>query len=130
MKLLRRVLYWHAVALAAIGLALAIVPGSVSGLLGQPGASTIWLRLVGIQAVGFALMQVIIGHRVETLWWFSWTFVLVSAAAAAAALGHAALGVAVAAPTWPWWTLAGWMAAATAGLLVGLARTGLERPAE
>lgn len=130
MKTLRRSLYAQAVLSAALGLALAVAPGTVLDLLGQPPTAGILPRLLGIHAVGFALMQTIIGHRVETLWWFSWTFVLTAAATVVAAALHALVGMPDGAAAWPWWALAALQSGVAVLTLVGLARAGLERPAE
>lgn len=130
MKILRRALYGQAVLSVSLGLALTVAPGTVLDLVGQPGAAGILPRLLGIHAIGFGLMQTIIGHRVETLWWFSWTFVLVAAGGVVVAALHALVGLNSGGAAWPWWGLAGLMSLTAVATLVGLARAGLERPAE
>ncbi|MFM7719272.1 MAG: hypothetical protein ACKO8G_07315 [Actinomycetota bacterium] len=99
-------------------------------VLGQAPGDLAWIRLIGVQAIMTGLTQTIIGHRVETLWWFSWTFVFGSAASALVFGAHALLGVPEGSAVWPWWGFTAFGLLGLATLLPGLARAGLERPAE
>ena len=130
MKVLRTVLYLSAAAHVTGGLALLLAPGAAMSALGQAQPDLAWIRLVGIQGTMTGLMQVIIGHRVETLWWFSWTFVFGAVASMAVFAWHAIAGVPAGSAVWPWWALAAFGAAGVVTLLAGLALAGLERPAE
>ena len=130
MKFLRTVLYLSAVAHITGGLALLLAPGAAMSALGQVPPDLAWIRLVGLQGTMTGLTQVIIGHRVESLWWFSWTFVFGAVASTVVFAGHAIAGVPAGSALWPWWALAAFGASGIVGLLAGLALAGLERPAE
>ena len=86
------------------------------------------LRLLGVSGFVLALLMVLVGHRIEELWWWSWAFVILEAGGAAVATFHALLGLPVEAAAWPWWLMGGLSWLFTLGLLWGLARTGIERP--
>ena len=64
---------------AAAGLSLALVPRFVTvTLFEQPSfPDAAWLRLLGIHAVGLAMLMVLVAHRTPELWWWSWAFALV-----------------------------------------------------
>lgn len=129
MALLRRVLYLHALVAALVGFALVAAPRPVLSALGQPPyPDYAWVRLAGVGAFTTALFAVLVAHRAEELWWWSWAFVLGTAAAAAVLTLHAAFGLPPGAAAWGWWigAVAAW--ALAAGLLWGLARAGVERP--
>ncbi len=130
MALLRRVLYWQAAAWAAGGLALAAFPAAVvEGLLRQPPVSGYgWVRIGGVQGFTLALLMVLVGHRVDELWWWSWAFVLAAAGLATVAVLSLVLDLPEGAPVLPWGLLALVAGGFTAGLLWGLARAGQERP--
>ena len=132
MKLLRRALYWEAALWGLFGVLLALVPSwFLETVMGQlPIPEHAWVRILGVHAVGIALLMVVVGHRVESIWWFSWAFVLVFAGTAGLAALNAAFSLRVHSAEAPWWILAGVAVAFAGVLLVGLARTGLERPAE
>jgi hypothetical protein len=127
---LRRTLYLQAGVWAAAGVALAAAPRLVVvGLFGQPGLpGPAWVRIVGIQAFGLALVMVLVAHRVEELWWWSWAFALVTVGVAAVALLHAALGVGPEESGVLWWLLAGVATAFALSLLYGLFLASVEQP--
>jgi len=131
-KLLRRALYWEAVLWGLFGVLLSLVPswflGSVMGQLAIREHA--WVRILGVQAVGIALLMVMVAHRVELLWWFSWAFVLVFAGTAGVAVLNVLFSLRPGSAAGPWWVLAVAAAAFAGTLVLGLARTGLERPAE
>lgn len=130
-RLLRRTLYLEALVWGTSGIALALVPKSVLRLLGQaPIAEPTWLRIGGVEAVGLALVIVLVGHRAQDLWWWSWAFVFMTAGVAGVATLNAAFGIPVGASSIAWWAMAGISWAFTAGLLVGLQRIGRERQPE
>jgi hypothetical protein len=129
MTVLRRALYLDALISAVVGVLLVFVPGTVLDLLGQPHPpDRAWLRLLGVAAFTLALLMVLVGHRVEELWWWSWAFVVLEVGAAAVGTFNAAFGLASGAAAWPWWTFAGLSWAFGAWILWGLARAGVERP--
>jgi hypothetical protein len=131
-KLLRRFLYWEAALWGLFGVLLALVPSwFLQTVMDQlPIPEHAWVRILGVHVVGIALLMVVVGHRVETIWWFSWAFVLVFAGTAGIAVLNAMFSLRAGSSAAAWWVLAGVAVAFAACLLVGLARTGLERPAE
>jgi cell division protein FtsW (lipid II flippase) len=129
-KLLRRVLTWQAVLWAGFGLVLVIAPGWViETVFDQPPlGEEAWLRVSGVMAIALAGMMVLVSHRVEDLWWWSWTFVILSAASAVVLVLNALVGVPEGAAAWPWWLLAFVNTGLALIELVALARIGTERP--
>jgi hypothetical protein len=126
MALLRRVLYIDAL-LSALSAAVIIpAPGWLLRLLDQPVSDEAWLRLLGIALLSLAALMVLVGHRVEELWWWCWAFVILEAGAAAVATFHVVLGLPGGAEAWPWWLMAGISWAFAGGFLWGIARAGTE----
>ena len=128
-KLLRRVLYVEAGGLAGYGVIAAIFPvWLLETVFDQPTLPEYaWVRMSGIQAVGFAMLMVVVAHRIEDLWWASWAFVLTAGAIALLAALNALFGLSEGASPAFWWFLAAGGALNAAGLLAGLAKTGTER---
>jgi hypothetical protein len=129
-KLLRTVLYLDAVVWAVTGVLLAVMPvWLLEDVFGQvPLGDYAWVRMAAILGVGTALLMVMVAHRIDTLWWFAWAFVLTEGALALLSVLNALFGL-------PedsillWWLFAGVSAAFAAAMLVGLAKAGTERPA-
>ncbi|HEX6262500.1 MAG TPA: hypothetical protein VF097_06590 [Actinomycetota bacterium] len=131
MRLLRGALYAHALAWIVLGALLAIWPGVLQSWLGQPPyVDRAWVRLVGVQAVGLALFMVLVGHRLEELWWWSWGFVLTTGAVAAVLTLNAAFGLPQGADAVLWWVLAIGHWALGSATLVGMSRAARERPTD
>jgi len=86
-----------------------------------------WVRIVGVQSVGFALLMVLVGQRAGELWWWSWAFALVGAAVGTVALLNALFSVPSHSEAWPWWLLALSSLGFAAALLLGMAKAGAER---
>lgn len=105
-------------------------PGTAMDALGQIVPNLTWIRLVGLQAIMTGLMQVIIGHRVESLWWFSWTFVFGAVASLVVFGAHLISGLGPSESPVPWAVLVLFAAVGVVGLLYGLARAGIEKPPE
>jgi hypothetical protein len=129
-KLLRRVLLWQAALWAAFGLAIAAVPGTVLvDLFAQaPLADHAFARLAGIGAFCLALNMVLVAQRIEDIWWFSWTFVVLETGTVAVTLANALGARPPGSGVLLWWLLTV-LAVAFLGLLVaGLAKTGTETP--
>jgi hypothetical protein len=127
---LRRVLYLDALLTAIGSFVLLAVPGWFLDVLGQPAlADQAWLRLLGMATLSLSLLMVLIGHRVEELWWWCWAFVILEAGGAMVGSLHLLLGLPEGAAAWPWWLLAGvsWLFAG--GFLWGIARAGTEAQA-
>ena len=129
MKLLRTVLYLDALVWTATGILLALFPAwtleTVFDQATMPEYA--WVRMAAILGIGIAMLMVIVAQRVETLWWFAWAFVLTEGALAVLAVLNAAIGLPEGSDALFWWLFAGVSAAFAAALLVGLAKTGLER---
>jgi hypothetical protein len=128
-KLLRITLRWQALLWGLSGTALLLAPGwLVETVFDQPPPGELaWLRFAGVLAVAMAGQMVLVGHRVEELWWWSWTFVFLEVATAVVFVTNAVAGLPEGAAAWPWWILGLVNAGVGAILLVGLARAGTER---
>jgi hypothetical protein len=128
MKLLKRVLYWEAGLLAVSGVFAASFPRwLLETVFAQPPNPDVWVRVAGVQAIGFAMLAVVIAHRIEQLWWASWAFVVTGGSVAAVTAGYALFGLPEGVSAVLWWLMAAESVVVTGGLLVGLAQTGTER---
>src|SRR5436309_14224433 len=129
-RLLRRVLYLMAAVNAVTGLALAAVPKLVvKTLFSQvPYPEYAWVRIVGVEAFGLAMLQVLVAHRAPDVWWWSWAFLIVEALVAVVAALNATFGLTAGSSAVLWWLIAGVNALFTAGLVWGIGRTAEERP--
>jgi peptidoglycan/LPS O-acetylase OafA/YrhL len=129
-KLLRRVLVWQATLWAGFGLVLLIAPGWViETVFDQPPlGEEAWLRVAGVMAIALGGVMVLVSHRVEDLWWWAWTFVLLEVGSSVVLVLNALVGVPEGAASWPWWLLAGVNAGFALIELSALARIGTERP--
>ena len=130
MAMLRRVLYWEAAIWGLLGAAAAVAPGFlVETVLDQAAyPSYAFVRVAGVQAIGTALLAVLIGQHVDDHWWWSWAIALVAAASATVFAATAVFGVPAASAAWPWWALTALSAASAGGILAGVALAGTERP--
>lgn len=128
MRTLRGVLYLHALAWFLLGSMLVAWPGVLQAL-GQPEyVEAAWVRLFGAQSIGLALFMVLVGHRADDLWWWSWGFVPPTGGAAILLTLHAGFGLPSGAHAALWWILAAVAWGFAFALLVGLSRAALERP--
>ena len=128
MTLLRQALRWHAIVSALLGLALVALPGTVvETIMNQPTTPQAWVRLVGVASIVLAAQMVLVGRRLEDLWWWTWSFVVLEAGVAAVSVGTARAGVGDGAAAWPWWLSAGLAVVFLALEIAGLARAGTER---
>ena len=130
MNTLRRVLYLDAVLLAVSGLALLVAPRFVLVTLFDQSRHQefAWMRLFGAQALGLAMLAVLVAHRVRELWWWSWAFAFVSVLTAAVALLNAALGLGPHQSSVLWWVFGGLATALTLGFLYALFAASREQP--
>jgi hypothetical protein len=103
--LLRRVLYLDALVTAVIAVVLIPFPGFVfEDMLGQPAATDYTLvRLLGASLLPFALLMVLIGHRVQELWWWCWAFVILEGMWGVVLTLEAAFGVPTGTAPGFWW---------------------------
>jgi hypothetical protein len=110
-------------------LALVVAPGWLVGSVFDQGplGEDAWLRAAGVMALALAGQMVLVGHRIEELWWWCWTFLLLEAGTSLVFGLNALVGVPAGAATWPWWLLAVVNAAFVVFQLAGLAKTGTER---
>jgi hypothetical protein len=129
-SILRRVLYLDALVTGLTGALLALVPAFlIETLFGQPRSpDDEVLRLLGVALITASLLMVLVGHRVEDVWWWCWAFVFFEAAAALVSLLNAALGVPSGAPAWPWWTLGLVSLGFASAFVWGIGRAGMEPP--
>jgi hypothetical protein len=130
MSVLRRALHAQAAVWAATGALLLIAPGwIVESVLGQPPVGeTAWLRMLGAQAIGLAMLMVLVARRLKDLWWWAWAFALVSVALALISVLNAAFGLAPGESAALWW-LMGLVCLVLAGaILWGLAMAAQENP--
>lgn len=129
MKLLRLVLYLEAVGLLAWAILAGLFPAWVTETLGDqvPLVEYAWVRMSAVQAFGFAMMYVLVAVQLETRWWFAWAFVITAAGIALLSAFTALSGLMDARSPRLWWCLAAVATLYAVALLVGLAKTGLER---
>lgn len=132
MKLLRTVLYLDAVVWAVTGVLLALLPVRIlEDVFDQtPMSDYVWVRMAAILGIGVAMLMSMVAHRIETLWWFAWAFVLTEGALALLSTLNAAIGLPDGSAATLWWLFAGVSAAFAAAMLAGLAKTGMERQPE
>jgi len=131
MRLLRGTLYLHAGLWFGLGLLLALAPRTLQSWFDQPPyAEHAWVRLGGILLAGMALYMVLVAHRAEDLWWWSWGFVLTGGAVAGLLTLNAAFGVPEGGGAAVWWTLALGEWALASSVLLGMQRASRERPTD
>ncbi len=130
MRLLRRVLYWEAAVWTVTGLSLAIIPRPVLVTLfnQRPYPDYGLVRVAGMHAIGLAMLEVLVGHKAEEIWWFSWAFVIATAGISTVVVLNAAFGLAPGSSSAFWWIFAAIAVAFTAALLWGMVEAGNERP--
>ena len=130
MDALKRALYLQAALWALFGLALAIAPRFVVvTVFGQPPFyDYAWLRMLGLQTLGLAMLMVLAGHRIDELWWWAWAFELINVALVVVVVVNAVLGRSPGEPPGLWWVLSVVSLAAAFGVLYGLFVASRERP--
>jgi hypothetical protein len=72
--------------------------------------------------------MVLVAHRIEDLWWWSWAFALVTIGIAAVSLLNAAFGLSPGQPASFWWLFAAVAVLSALGLLAGLYISSQEQP--
>lgn len=132
MKVLRTVLYVEALALLVWAVTAGLFPAWVTETLGDqvPLVEYAWVRMSAIQAFGFAMMMWLVAVEIERRWWFSWAFVITAVGIALLAAWTAVANLFDSRSPRLWWLLAAAAALNAIALIVGLAKTGLERQPE
>ena len=129
MNSLRRTLYLGAAFMALGGLFLTIAPRFflvvVLGQIELP--DYVPPRLAGVGALVGAMLMVLVAHKIEDVWWWSWAFVIGAVGFALISLLRAIFGPS-GASVLPWWLLAAASAAFGASLVWGLYLASQERP--
>jgi hypothetical protein len=130
MATLKRALYLQAAVWGMVGLSLAIAPKLlVVNLLGQPPFyDYAWLRILGLQTFGLAMLMVLAAHRIDELWWWAWAFELINVALVVVVVVNTVLGRAADESAGLWWAFSLVSLAAAFGLLYGLFVASRERP--
>ncbi len=129
MNSLRRTLYLGAATTALPGLIMAIAPRffivALARQVEYPDYAGV--RVMGMGAVVGAMLMVLVAHKADEVWWWSWAFVIGAAGIALIALFRALLGPHLGSAL-SWWLLAVGSAAFAASLVYGLFLTSQERP--
>jgi hypothetical protein len=127
---LRRTLYLQAALWAAVGLALAVAPGFLlETVFDQPrNEEPAWLRLLGVQGISLAMLMVLVAHRVEELWWWSWSFAFMTAGTTVVVILNAAFGLSANQSSVMWWVSSLVALGFSLGLLYGLFVASREQP--
>jgi hypothetical protein len=130
MSLLRRALAVGAALLFALSAPLIVIPRTIlETIMGQgPTGDDVWIRLFGVAGVALALFHVLILRKLDDLWWWCWAFVIFDGLTAGILIAHAAAGLPEGSAAWPWWVFGGISALFTGLFVVGLAKTGQEKP--
>ena len=130
MKLLRRLLKVQAILWAAWGLLALVAPRwLVETVMGQPAlGDAVWLQSIGVLSLVLALLMVLVSQKLDDVWWWSWAFAVADVGLGTVCVLHALFGLPEGAAAWPWWTLGAVNAVLGAGLLVGMADAGQEKP--
>ncbi len=123
MALLRRLLYIDALTTVAVALVALPFPGFLAeDVLGVSSNDHTMIRLLGGTMLGMALLMVLVGHRVQELWWWCWAFVVVEAGWGIALTLEAAFGLPQEAHPAAWWVAAAVAWLFGFGFLLGIGR--------
>jgi hypothetical protein len=130
MNALRRALYLQAAVWALAGAALALAPRFVLvTVFSQPALDEpAWLRLLGINAFAVAMLMVLVAHRIEELWWWSWAFALITTGVAGVVVLNAAFGMAPGESSVLWWLFSVVAVGFDLALLFGIYATSRRQP--
>lgn len=129
MKALRRTLYLQAAVWGAFGLALAVAPRLVlESVFDQPRQEYAWVRLFGVNGVALAMLMVLVAHRIDELWWWSWAFAFMTAMTTTVVVLNAAFGLSPNQPALLWWSFSAVALGFSLALLYGLFVASGEQP--
>jgi hypothetical protein len=127
---LRRTLQLQAAVWAAYGALTALLPRFVAvTLFGQPHLTeAAWIRLLGVESITLAMVMVLVAHRIEEVWWWSWAFALMTTALAAVLVLNTAFGLAPGQSSLMWWAASAVAVGFDLALLYGLFVASRGRP--
>ncbi len=130
MNLLRKVLYAQAAVWGACGLAIAAAPHYlIHDVFRQPHyPDYAYVRVTGVMSLGLALLMVLVAQRLEDVWWWSWAFLITTAAVTTVTGLHLVLGDRTGNSNVLWAIFAAVNGLFTVGLLLGLGRAAQEKP--
>jgi hypothetical protein len=130
MKLLRRVLYYHAAIWFVCGISIATAPSWILRTLFDqvPYPDYTYVRVCGAMSVGLALVMVLVAQKIEAVWWWSWAFAVTDAGIVTITALHAVVGPPDGSRSVLWWVFAGVNLVLGGGLLRGMAEAGREKP--
>ena len=130
MTFLRRVLTAQATLWAAFGFVVGVAPGwLLETVADQPTLTDdAWIRALGVIAVVLALLMVLVSQRLEDVWWWSWAFLITTAAVTTVTGLHLLFGERTGNSNWLWAIFAGVNGLFTVGMLFGLGRAAQEKP--
>jgi hypothetical protein len=139
-KTLRKVLFLHAAVWGVAGFLMAWFPSMwVNAVTGSvplpaysvtivPGPTSSFVRLLGVDGLVLGMFMVLIAQRIETVWWWSWAFVLADVALVLISVLHVLIGLPDWDPATPWWILAVVSVGFAAALLWGLFKAAQDQP--
>jgi hypothetical protein len=127
---LKRALYVQAGLWALAGVALSVAPKLVLvTLFDQPPVREFaWVRLLGVQTFALAMLMVLVAHRVDDLWWWSWAFAAADVGVALIVVLNLAFGLAPRQSAALWWVLSAITVGFALWVLFGLYVSSRERP--
>lgn len=130
MNALRRTLYLQAAVWGALGLALALAPRLVLvTVFDQPRHEEYaWVRLFGVHDIALAMLMVLVAHRIEELWWWSWAFAFMTAITTTVVVLNAVFGLSPHQPALLWWLFSAVALGFSLSLLYGLFVASREQP--
>jgi hypothetical protein len=122
------VLYVDALVTTAIAVVTIPFPGFVfEDLLSQlPASDYTLVRLLGASLLPVALLMVLVGHRVQDLWWWCWAFVIFEGAWGLVLTLEAAFGLPPGTGAGVWWLGAAVAWGFAFAYLWGISRAGAE----
>jgi hypothetical protein len=142
-KTIRTILFLHAAVWGVLGLVCGLFPQSLLNWLsntnpissiytnlprGGPPPGAIFIRLMGVELFVLAMFMVLIAQKIESVWWWSWAFVLADVVLAAVALVHVLFGLPPQAATLWWWIAVAVCLGFAGALLWGLFKAAQDQP--
>ena len=138
-KTLRKVLFLHAAAWGVVGLVCAVFPQWVTDALSTaapagprhtvtaaPGG--IFLRLLGVEMFILAMFMVLVAQKIESIWWWSWAFVIADLVLVVVVVLHVLVGLPSGGATLGWWLFVLVSIAFIAATIWGLFKASQDQP--